>query len=90
MSVCESFEFAFEEAAFGFGVSTGESALEEGSGLGDIAELAMELALGGVAEAVALRLVVVGDGLKGVERGGWSFDLAEGNGAVDEDDGGRL
>jgi hypothetical protein len=88
--VCEGFEFALEEAAFGFGVSAGESALEEGSGLGEIAELAVELALGGVAEAVTLRLVVVGDGLKGVECGGWPFDLAQGYGAVDEDDGGGL
>ena len=90
MRVCEGFEFALEEAAFGFGVSAGEGALEEGAGLGEIAELAMELALGGVTESVALRLVVVGDGFEGVEGGGWSFDLAEGDGAVDEDDGGGL
>jgi len=88
--VREGFEFALEEAALGFGVSAAKSALEEGSGLGEIAELAVELAFGSVAETVALRLVVVGDGLEGVEGGGWPFDLAEGNGAVDEDDGGGL
>jgi hypothetical protein len=84
---CKGFEFAFEEAAFGFGVSAVEGALEEGSGLGKIAELAVELAFGSVAEAVALRLAVVRDGLEGIEGCGWPFDLGYGYGSVDEDDG---
>ncbi len=88
--VCKGFELALEEATFGFGVSAGEGALEEGASLRQVAELAVELAFGGVAETVALRLVVVGDGLKCVESGGWSFDLTEGDGTVDEDDGGGL
>ncbi len=86
----KGFEFALEEAAFGFGLGAAEGALEEGAGLGEVAELAVELALGGVAEAVALPVVVVGDGFEGVEGGGWAFDLSQGYGPVDEDDGSGL
>ena len=87
MLVCKGIEFALDEAAFGFGVSAVECALKEGSGLGKIAELAVELAFGGMAEAVALRLGVVRDGFESVEGGGWPFDLRDGYGPVDEDDG---
>ena len=90
MFLCKGFELALEEATFGFGVSAVEGALEEASGLREIAELAVELPFGSVAEAVALRLAVVRNGLEGVEGCGWPFDLGYGYGPVDEDDGGGL
>ena len=71
-------------------MSTGKSALEECSCLGEIAELAVELALDGVSETIALGSVIAGDGFKGIEGCGWPFDLAESYGAVDKDDGSRL